>query len=192
MPEAQPLPAWILAGPAAPLLHADEEMVPAGDDMIIDGPDLAVSSPPLPCPVHGWACPRLLHGIHIEEATPMAPAATSPAWSLDLPSLTSAHEPSRAGPEPRLHAPATSASNVLGNGAGSSAAAAPPPPCRFRFIEPPAVLEASRAGHRPEELSPARFLANGHSNGVAPGTRLPGGSSSEEDEGAPGTSASRR
>jgi hypothetical protein len=165
-------------------------MEPAGDDMIIDDPVLAVPPPPLPCPVHGWACPRLLHGIHIEEAVPMMPAATSPAWSLVLPSPTPAHEPSRAGPEPCLHAPVSSAGDILGNGAGGSAAAAPPPP--GRFVEPPAVLEASRAGHRPEELSPARFLANGHSNGVAPGTRLPGGSSSEEDEGAPGTSPSRR
>jgi hypothetical protein len=89
MPEAQPLPAWILAGPAAPLLHPDEEMDPAGDDMIIDDPVLAVPPPPLPCPVHGWACPRLeLHVIHIEEAVPVAPAATSPPGSLDLPSPT--------------------------------------------------------------------------------------------------------
>jgi hypothetical protein len=112
MPEVQPLPAWILAGPAAPLLHADDEMVPAGDDMIIDDPDLAVPPPPLSCPVHGWACPRLLHGIHIEEAAPVAPAATSPVGSLDLPSPTPAQEiagagtpPSRAGLEPRLRAP---------------------------------------------------------------------------------------
>jgi hypothetical protein len=193
MPEAPPLPAWILAGPAAPLLHADEEMEPAGDDMSIDDADLAAPPPLLPCLVHGWACPRLAQqGIRIEEADPGAPAAPWLPGSLDLPSPTPAHEPSRAGREPCLHAPVTTASDVLGNGAGSSAAAAPPPPHRFRFVEPPAVLEASHAGHRPEELSPARFLANGHSNGVAPGTRLPGGSSSEEDEGAPGTSASRR
>jgi hypothetical protein len=168
-------------------------MVPAGDDMIIDDPDLAVPPPPLPCPVHGWACPRLMHGIHIEEAAPVAPAATSPAGSLDLPSPTPAHEPSRAGPEPRLHAPMTSAGDVLGNGAASSAAAAPPPPGRFRFVEPRVILVASRAGHRPGEWSPARFRPNGHSNGVAPGTHLPGGSSSEkEDGGVPGSSASLR
>jgi hypothetical protein len=180
MPEAQPLPAWLLAGPAAPLLHADEEMEPAGDDMIIDDPDLAVPPPPLPCPVHGWACPRLLHGIHIEEAVPIAPAATSPAWSLVLPSPTPAHEPSGAGREPRLHAPVTMVGDVLGNG---SAAAAPPPPRGFWFAEPHAVLEASRAGRRPGERSPARSLPNGHSNGVAPGTNLPGGSSSSEEDG---------
>jgi hypothetical protein len=162
--------------------------------MIIDDPDLAVPPPPLPCPMHGWACLRLLHGIHIEEAMPVAPAATSPAGSLDLPSPTPAHEPSGAGPEPRLHAPVTSVDDVLGNGAGSSAAAAPSPPRRFRFIELRAVLEASHASHRPGEWSPTRFLPNDHSNGVAPRTHLPGGSSSseEEDGGEPGPSASLR
>jgi hypothetical protein len=195
MPEAQPLPAWILAGPVAPLLHADEEMEPAGDD-----PNLAAPLPPLPCPVHGWACPRLeQHNIHIEEVMPMEPAATLPPGSLHLPSPTPAHEtagagtaPSRAGLEPRLRAPVTSVGDVLDNGAGSSTAAAPLPPRRFRFIVPRAILEASRAGRWPGEWSPTRFLSHGHSNGVAPGTHLSGGSSSEEEDGgAPGPSASR-
>jgi hypothetical protein len=140
--------------------------------------------------VHGWACPRL--ALHI-----VAPAAPWPPGSLDLPSPTPTHEsagagaaPSRAEREPRLHAPVTTAGDVLGNG---SAAAAPPPPHGFRFAEPHAVLEASRAGRRPGERSPASFLPNGHSNGVAPGTLLPGGSSSEEEDGgAPGSSASLR
>jgi hypothetical protein len=71
MPKAQPLPAWILAGPAAPPLHTDEEMDPTGDDMIIDDLDLAVPPLPLPCPVHGWVYPRLeQHDIHIEEVVP--------------------------------------------------------------------------------------------------------------------------
>jgi hypothetical protein len=167
--------------------------------MFIDDPDLAVPPPPLPCPVHGWACPRLLHGIHIEEAAPVAPAATSPAESLDLPSPTSAQEiagagtpPSRARLEPRLRTPVTSAGGALDNGAGSSAAAAPPPPCRFRYVEPCAVLEASRAGRRPGETTPTSFLPNGHSNGVAPGALHSGESSSEGDGGALGTSAARR
>ncbi|XP_047043171.1 protein REVEILLE 3-like [Lolium rigidum] len=63
-----------------------------------------------------------------------------------------------------------------------SAAAAQPPQRRLRFIVPRAVLQASRAGRRPGEWSPAR-LSNGHSNGVAPGTLLPGGSSDEEEDG---------
>jgi hypothetical protein len=101
MPEAQLLPVWILAGPAAPLLHADEEMEPAGDDMVIDDADLAAPLPLLPCPVHGWACPRLeQHGIHIEEAVPVEPVATSPPGSLHLPSPTPAHEVAGAGTAP--------------------------------------------------------------------------------------------
>jgi hypothetical protein len=71
---------------------------------------------------------------------------------------------------------------VLDNDAGGSAAAAQPPQRRLRFIVPRAVLQASRAGRRPGEWSPAR-LSNGHSNGVAPGTLLPGGSSDEEEDG---------
>jgi hypothetical protein len=135
MPEAPPLPAWILAGPAASSLHTDEEM----------DPELAAPLPPLPCPVHGWAYPRLAeHGVHVEE---VAPAATSPPRGLRCPSPTPAHvlagagnAPSRAGVERRLHAPAISVG-----------------------------------------------FSNGHANGVAPGTRLSGGSSSEEGEGAAGS-----
>jgi hypothetical protein len=180
MPAAHPPPAWLLAGPAAPSLHTDEEM----------DPELAAPLPPLPCPVHGWACPRLAeHGVHVEE---VAPAATSPPRGLRRPSPTPACEPSRAGPEPRLHAPVTSAGDVFGNGAGSSTAAAPPPPCRFRFIEPRAILEASRTGRRPGETSPTNFLPNGHSNGVAPGALFSGESSSEEDGGALGTLSAHR
>jgi hypothetical protein len=101
MPEAQLLPVWILAGPAAPLLHADEEMEPAGDDMVIDDADLAAPLPLLPCPVHGWACPRLeQHGIHIEEVVPVEPVATSPPGSLHLPSPTPVHEVAGAGTAP--------------------------------------------------------------------------------------------
>jgi hypothetical protein len=161
MLEVQPLPAWILAGLAAPLLHADEEMEPAGDDMVIDDPILAAPLPPLPCPVHGWACPRLeQHDIHIEEAVPMEPEATLPSGSLHLPSPTPAQEivgvgtpPSRAGLVPHLRAPVTSAGGVLDNRAGSSTAAALPLPaasdssCRAPSWRPavPAVGQGRRA-----------------------------------------------
>jgi hypothetical protein len=150
--------------------------------------------------VRGWAWPRLAQqGIHVEEADPVAPAAPWPPGSLDLPSPTPMHElagagtaPSRAGLEPHVRAPATSDGDVLDNGAGSSTTAAPPPHRRVRIIVSRAVLESSRAGRRPGEWSPARLgLSNVHSNGVPPGTHLPGGCSSEkEDEGVPGPSAS--
>lgn len=138
MPEAQPLPASILAGPAAPNLYADEEME-------IDDPALAAPPPPTPCPIHGWACPRLVHVAPIEEeAELVAPAAPSPPRSPDLPSPTPAHEP-------------------------------------------------SDAGNAPSSAGLGTRLSNGHSNGVAPGTHLPGGSSSEEEEdAAQGRSAGRR
>jgi hypothetical protein len=186
MPEAQPLPAWILAGPAAPNLYADEEMEPADDDVGVDVDDsaLAAPPPPLPCPVHGWACPRLAQqGIHVqEEAEPVVPEAASP----DLPSPTPAHEPGPSSVESATPsaglAPMAVRDAVLDNDAGGSAAAAQPPQRRLRFIVPRAVLQASRAGRRPGEWSPAR-LSNGHSNGVAPGTLLPGGSSDEEEDG---------
>jgi hypothetical protein len=200
IPEAQPPPAWILAGSAVPNLFADEQMEPENDDMDVDDPALAAPPPPLPCPVHGWACPRLAQqGIHVEEeAEPEVPEASSSAASPDLPSPTPAHELATAEPaqsrlDPPLHALAAARDAVLNNDAGGSAAAAPPPPRRLRFIVPRAVLQASRAGRRSGEWSPVRLgLSNGHSNGVAPGTHLPGGSSSEEEDGAPPAAAARR
>jgi hypothetical protein len=121
---------------------------------------------------------------------------------LDLPSLTPAHELVGAGTAPssvglglRLPAPATALGDVFGNGAGSSASAAtaPAPPPRRRFIVSRATLLANGV-RRLEERNPTRLgLFNGHSNGVAPGTHLLGGSSSEEEEdGAPGPSTARR
>jgi hypothetical protein len=188
MPEARPLPSWILAGPAAPNLYADEELEPADQEMDID-PALAAPSPPPRCPIHGLACPRLVPAALVEEeAEPMAPAAPSPQGSLDLPSPTPAHElvyagtaPSSSGLGLRLPAPAPALGDVFENGAGSSTAAAPPPRRRIRFL--------IRTGHRPTE---GNGLSNGHSNGVTPGTHLPGGSSSEDEDGAPGASAPRR
>jgi hypothetical protein len=190
MPEARPLPSWILAGTTAPNLYADEEMEPADDDMDVDDPLLAAPPPPLPCPAHGWACPRLTdQGIHVEEAAgPVALAAASPPASPQLPSPTPANElvgartaPSSAGFGPRLPATATALGDIFDNGAGSSTAAAPPPRRRIRFL--------IRTGHRPTE---GNGISNGHSNGVAPGMHLPGGSSSEDEDGAPGASAPHR
>ncbi|KAK1609913.1 hypothetical protein QYE76_033586 [Lolium multiflorum] len=191
--EAQPLPAWILTGPAALNLYADEEVEPADDAIDVDDPALAAPPPPLPCPVHGWVCPRLAQqGIHVEEeAKPVVPEAAS----LDLPSPTPAHEPAPSSVEPATPsaglAPMAVRDAVLDNDAGGSAAAAQPPQRCPRFIVPRAVLQASRAGRRPGEWSPARLdLSNGHSNSVAPGTQLPGGSS-DEDEGGWGINRRR-
>jgi hypothetical protein len=165
-------------------------MEPAGDDMDVDDPLLAAPPPPLPCPVHGWACPRLTgQGIHVEEAAgPVALAAASLPASPQLPSPTPAHElvgartaPSSAGFGLRLPTTATAPGDIFNNGAGSSTAAAPPPCRRIRFL--------IRTGHRPTE---GNGLSNGHSNGVASGTHLLGGSSLEDEEGAPGASAPRR
>jgi hypothetical protein len=81
MPKAQPLPAWILAGPAAPNLYADKELEPADQEMDIN-PALAAPPPSPGCPIHGLACPRLVPAAPIEEeAEPMAPAAPSPQGS---------------------------------------------------------------------------------------------------------------
>jgi hypothetical protein len=200
MPEAQSLSAWILAGPAAPNLYANEELEPAGQEMDI-APALAALPPPPRCPIHGLACPRVVPAALVEEeAGPMAPATPSPQGSPDLPSMTPAHElvdagtaPSSAGLGLRLPAPATALGDVFGNGAGSSAstAAAPAPPPRSRFIVSRATLLANGV-HRLGERNPTRLgLSNDHSNGVAPGTHLPGASSSEEEDGAPGPSTAR-
>jgi len=196
MPEARPLPAWILAGPAAPNLYADEEMEPESDEMEVDDPELAAPPPPPPCCEHGWACPRLAanQAPVEEEAEPGPPAAPSPPGSPDLPSPTPAHELVNAGATSSstsigryLPAPVNSFGDFFANGAGSSAAPSPPPSRRIRFI-------ISRSGRRPEEQSLVRHgLSNGHANGVVPGMHLAGGSSSEEEEdGALGASASRR
>jgi hypothetical protein len=201
MPEEQSLPVWILTGPAAPNLYADEELEQADQEIDID-PALAAPPPPPGCPIHGLACPHLVLAAPVEEEVePMAPAAPSPQGSPDLPSSTPAHElvdagtaPSSAGLGLRLPAPATTLGDVFGNGAGSSAsaAAALAPPPRRRFIVSRATLLANGV-RRLGERNPTRLgLSNGHSNGVAPGTHLPGGSSSEEEDGPPGPSTACR
>jgi hypothetical protein len=164
-------------------------------------PALATPPPPPGCPIHGLACPRHVPAAHVEEeAEPMAPVAPSPQGSPDLPSPTPAHElvdagtsPSSAGLRLRLPAPAMALGDVFGNGAGSSgAASAPPPRGRIRFIVSRATLLANDV-RRLGERNPARLsLSNGHSNGVAPGTHLPGSSSSGEEYGTPGPSIARR
>ena len=203
VPEAQPLPAWILAGPAAPILHADEEMAPQhmDEDVAGDDPELAAPPPPPPCPVHGWACPLLGQPDNNaeEEAVPetsVVPASPSPPGISDLPSSTPTQEAmeTRAASSSvslglRLPAPNVARRDVLDNGASSSATPSQSNR-RGRFIIPRAVLARAGAGRRLGEWSPASLgLANGHSNGVVPGTRLPGGSSSEEEDSAPGPSA---
>jgi hypothetical protein len=51
IPEAQPPPAWILAGSAVPNLFADEQMEPENDDMDVDDPALAAPQPDGPRPM---------------------------------------------------------------------------------------------------------------------------------------------
>ncbi|CAM0874208.1 unnamed protein product [Alopecurus aequalis] len=201
MPEAQPLPAWILAGQAAPMLHADEVMAPEDMDVDFVGNDPQPAAPPqsLACPVHGWACPLFGQpNNNVEEevvpVAPMLPGAPSPPGSPDLPSPTPAHELMNADVSSssvslglRLPAPNAASGDVFDNGASRSATP-PQSPRRGRFIVPLAVLARAGAGRRLGEWSPASLgLANGHSDGVAPGTRLPDGSSSEEEESAPGS-----
>jgi hypothetical protein len=79
--------------------------------------EYAALSPPPPCPVHGWACPRLGPVAPVEvEAEAVAPMSPS------LPSPTPATASSTAGLGLRLPAPAAALGDVFGNGAGSSAA----------------------------------------------------------------------
>uniref|UniRef100_A0ACD5XT30 Uncharacterized protein n=1 Tax=Avena sativa TaxID=4498 RepID=A0ACD5XT30_AVESA len=132
-----------------------------------------------------------------EEAEHVPPAAPSPRGSPDLPSPTPAHgllsavaASSRTSIGHYLPAPVNSFGDVFANGAGSSAAPSPPPSRRIRFIVSRSVLEASRASRRTEEQS--HGLSNGHANGVVPGMHLAGGSSSEEEDGATGSTAPRR
>jgi hypothetical protein len=141
-------------------------MEPANDAMDVDDPALAAPPPPMPCPVHGWACPRLAQqGIHgEEEAEPVVPEAASP----DLLSPTPAYEPAPSSVEPATPsaglAPMAVRDAVLDNDAGGSATAAQPPQRCLHFIMPRTVLQASRANRRPGEWIPARL---GLSNGVA-------------------------
>jgi hypothetical protein len=135
--------------------------------------ELATPPPPPPCPVHGWACPRLGPVAPVEvEAEAAAPVSPS------LPSPTPATASSSAGLGLRLPAPAAAFGDVFNNGAGSSAAApAPTLSHRIRCVGSRSVLEASQADQRPGQAVRSS-LSNGHSNGVAPGVHLPGGSSS--------------
>ncbi|CAM0907588.1 unnamed protein product [Alopecurus aequalis] len=208
MPGAHPSPAWNFAGPAAPNLHADEVMEPENldVDVVSDNPGPRAAPPSPPCPVHGWACPPFAQpnnqaeeeAVPVAPMLPVAPVTPSPLGSPDLPSPTPAHElqndgtaSSSAGLGLRLPAPYAVRGEVFDSGA-SSYAAPPQSPRRDRFIVPLAVLARAGAGRRLGEWNPASLgLTNGHSNGVAPGTRLPGGSSSDEEDDTPGPSAPR-
>lgn len=201
MPAAVPLPAWILAGPASPMLYADEVMEPADEAMDVDAvgvePELAAPPPPRPCPVHGWGPWMVLRPSpprdyevqeEAEPTPPVPPAEPAQPDSPRLSSPTPAHEAVAAGASSssaslglRLPARAAALGDVVDNGASSFLG--PSSPRRWHIV-PRAVLQRSRAV--------TLGLANGHSNGVAPGTHLPGGSSSEEEDAAPGPSASRR
>lgn len=207
MPAMVPLPAWILVGPAAPNLYADEVMEPVDEAMDVDtvGVELELAAlPPLrPCPVHGWgpcvtppSFPPQDYDVQDykvqEEAEPAPPAQTD---SPRLSSPTPAHEAVAAGASSSsaslgLHLPVRTAAlgDVFDNGASSSTG--PSAPRRWHIV-PRAMLQ--HAGQRPGEWSPVNLgLANGHSNGVTPGTHLPKGSSSEEEDAALGPSTSRR
>lgn len=197
MPAAAPLPAWILAGPAAPNLYANDVLEPADDAVDVDvEPELAAPPPPRPCPVHGWGPwvvlqPPPPQDYEVQEEAELAPPVplAEPAQpdSPRLPSPTPAHEAAGAGASSssaslglRLPARAAALGDVFDNWASSSTG--PSAPRRWHIV-PRAELQRSRAV--------VLGLANGHSNAAAPGTDLPGGSSSEE-EAAPGASNSRR
>ncbi|XBJ01231.1 hypothetical protein VPH35_020914 [Triticum aestivum] len=198
MRAAAPLPAWILAGLAAPNLYADEVLEPADDAVDVDvEPELAAPPPPRPCLVHGWGPWMVLQPPppqdyevqeEAEPASPVPPAEPAQPNSPRLPSPTPAHEAAGAGASSssaslglRLPARAATLGDVFDNWASSSTG--PSAPRRWHIV-PRAELQRSRAV--------VLGLANGHSNGVAPGTQLPGGSSSEEEDAAPGPSTSRR
>ncbi|KAE8803543.1 hypothetical protein D1007_20572 [Hordeum vulgare] len=201
--EPAPLPAWILAGPTAPNLYADEVMEPVDGAMDVDAvePELAAPPPPHPCPVHGWGpwvTPSQsppLHYVVQEEAEPVLPAEHAQPVSSCLPSPTPAHEAvaarvssSSASLGLRLPARTVALGDVFDNGARSSTG--PSAPRRWHIV-PRAVLQ--NTGRLPGEWSPVNLgLAHGHSNGVASGAHLPGGTSLEEEDAAPGPSTSRR
>ncbi|KNE86867.1 hypothetical protein PSTG_19766 [Puccinia striiformis f. sp. tritici PST-78] len=104
MPAAAPLPAWILGGPTAPNLYADEVLEPADDAVDVDvEPELAAPPPPRPCPVHGWGPWMVLqppppqdYEVQ-EEAEPAPPAEPAQPDSPRLRSPTPAHEAAGAG-----------------------------------------------------------------------------------------------
>lgn len=131
-----------------------------------------------------------------EEAEPVLPVEPAQPDSPRLPSSTPTHEAVAAGASSSsaslgLRLPVRTAvlGDVFDNGASSSTG--PSTPGRWHIVLR-AVLQ--HAGRRPGEWSPMNLgLANGHSNGVALGTHLPGGSSLEEEEDpVPGQSTSRR
>uniref|UniRef100_A0A8R7Q6U9 Uncharacterized protein n=1 Tax=Triticum urartu TaxID=4572 RepID=A0A8R7Q6U9_TRIUA len=143
---------------------------------------------------HGWSCrlqPPPPQDYEVQEEAELAPPVplAEPAQpdSPRLPSPTPAHEAAGAGASSssaslglRLPARAAVLGDVFVNWASSSTG--PSAPRRWDIV-PRAELQRSRAV--------VLGLANGHSNAAAPGTDLPGGSSSEEEV-APGASNSRR
>lgn len=196
MPAAVPLPAWILAGPASPMLYADEVMEPADEAMDVDAvgvePELAAPPPPRPCPVHGWGpwmvlqpSPPRDYEVHeeAEPTPPVPPAEPAQPDSPRLPSPTPAHEAVAAGASSsraslglRLPARAAALGDVFDNGASSSLGLSSP---RRWHIVP---RGDSRAGQWALQWSRARDT---------PSWRIFFRGGAEEDA-APGPSASRR